>query len=139
VDSLKALGERIKRVRTKSALTQSEFGARLDVSKSSVINYETAKRIPDALFLLRIIMRFNVDPQWLMMGSIELTGKKSNDIKNRFSLELPEEYVQLIRDLDIPVIRYGIMAEYARLKEVYKPVLEQYKQDRDSKHESMEG
>ena len=133
-DTLVSLGLRIKKVRKLSGLKQELFGQQLGVSKSSVINYETGKRIPDALFLIRILENFNVDPIWLMLGTGDMPIRKNSGNSESADPSIIKEYRDLIEDMKYPIIKYGVMAEYKRLKEVYKPLI----MNSDSQEENVE-
>ncbi|MCP5048674.1 MAG: helix-turn-helix transcriptional regulator [bacterium] len=125
-DTIKSLGLRIRQVRKQLGLVQTQFGHRMGISKSSVINYETGKRIPDALFLIRLLERFDINPKWLMLGIGNMNLERGEPGKAPDDPQIDEGVKQLIHDMRIPLIKYGIMAECARLKKVYKPLLKQY-------------
>ncbi|MCP5047066.1 MAG: helix-turn-helix transcriptional regulator [bacterium] len=125
-DTIYSLGTRIRQVRKQIGLKQVLFGQRMGVSKSTVINYETGKRIPDAVFLLRLIEEFDIKPQWLLLGVGRMKGKSRIDPEPGEEAQWDEEFKQLAHDFHNPLIKYGVMAEYARLKEVYKPLMSQY-------------
>jgi len=133
VDVLESLGKRIKLVRKRLRLTQLEFAQQVNVSKSSVVNYELAKRIPDALFLIKLIEKFNISPDWLMTGKSSLFME---DEQVKHGKVIDDEFKQLQMDFHIPLIRLGVMAEYRRLKEVFKPMVNGYPQE---KPETLEG
>lgn len=62
----KAIGARIREVR--GGATQQQFAALLDVGRVSVARYETGERTPDAEFIVRLWLRCDIDPMWLLIG-----------------------------------------------------------------------
>jgi transcriptional regulator with XRE-family HTH domain len=57
---MNTIGERIKDIRNSLELTGEEFGAKLNVKKGTVSNWENNNRIPDALMLVRIAEELNL-------------------------------------------------------------------------------
>lgn len=49
-------------------MTQREFAKRLGVGRTTLIRYESGERIPDAMFLQMLILKFKIDPSWLLLG-----------------------------------------------------------------------
>jgi len=62
------LGDRLKGVREKLGLSQTEFAERCGVTMRSQRNYEKDERQPDAGYLMRIHQEFGVDITWLLTG-----------------------------------------------------------------------
>jgi transcriptional regulator with XRE-family HTH domain len=121
MNTIESLGSRIRQVRRRHGLTQEEFGDKLGISKSSVINYESGKRVPDAVFLIDLLERFNVDAEWLMRGG---SGKQEGD----------NDVAEMIEYMSIPVIKLAVMAEYERLKRVFEPLIREYRDSRKKKN-----
>ena len=71
--------ERIKQVRKKHGLTQTEFGKRIGVKGNTVTNYETGLRNPTDAVILSICREFNVSEPWLRDGIGEMFVQKSKD------------------------------------------------------------
>jgi transcriptional regulator with XRE-family HTH domain len=128
MNEVNTLSKRIRQVREKYNLTQTDFGRQLGSSKSSIINYETGKRIPGALFLINIIKNFNINPGWLMLGKgdMVITG-----IKNGSSREMDENIVRMMEHLQIPAMRLALMAEYNRLQVIFKPIIDEFDECRE--------
>jgi len=61
-----SLGERLKAIRGKR--TQLDFSSDLGISKSTYVRYERGQRIPDADLLKAICCKFEVRPEWLLLG-----------------------------------------------------------------------
>ncbi len=54
-------GERLKNLRIEKNYSQNHLASKLFVSRSSVANWETGRRIPDFIIISRIAQLFNVD------------------------------------------------------------------------------
>jgi transcriptional regulator with XRE-family HTH domain len=129
-----SIGSRIRQVRRHQGLTQEEFGERLGISKSSVINYESGKRTPDADLLIDLLRRFNVDAEWLMLGTTGKPEGKSPGALRRFPYPIDDEVVEMVEHLRIPAIKLSMMAEYERLKRVFDPLIREYREGRKNKN-----
>jgi transcriptional regulator with XRE-family HTH domain len=62
------LGARIKEVRMHFKLSLSKFAGKIDITKNSVVNYESNSRCPNAVTLEKIIRIFGIDANWLLAG-----------------------------------------------------------------------
>lgn len=62
------LGDRIRQVRKRMALTQPEFAQVLGVSLRAVQDWEGGKRMPRATNLRRIHQATGTAPEWLVTG-----------------------------------------------------------------------
>lgn len=60
------LGGRIKQLRKKAGLTQSELGKYLKVGKSTISQYETNTNMPDSDMILKIANFFDVSTDYLL-------------------------------------------------------------------------
>lgn len=79
------LGRRIRFARKQFKKTQEEFALSLDISKSTLQNYETGKQNATSSTLQKIIKDFKINSNWLLMDTGEMIG---NSIKE--SLETNE-------------------------------------------------
>lgn len=61
-----AIGARIREVRGQA--TQQDIASLLGVGRVSVARYETGERTPDAVFIARFSVAFDVHPLWLLLG-----------------------------------------------------------------------
>lgn len=64
----RSLGERIKQVIKDSAFTQKDFAQKLSITETTVSNYITGKRIPDALLVARFASLSGINLNWLLNG-----------------------------------------------------------------------
>lgn len=69
----KLFGERIKMMRKLRGFTRSEFAKQLGVSRPLVAAYETGTREPSLKNLIALIQVLNIDPNWLLGLSPQLT------------------------------------------------------------------
>lgn len=61
--------ERIKQLRKTLGLTQTEFGARVGLSRDAMANIETGRVEPKALAINMICAEYNVREEWLRNGT----------------------------------------------------------------------
>jgi len=128
MDELKALALRIKQTREKLDLSQEEFGKKLDCCKSSIINYESGRRVPGAPFLIDIVNCFGISPDWLLMGRGDMAGSFPYFTAHN---KKDEELHDMLEHLHIPSMKRAIIAEYQRLKNTFKPLIDEFDQSRE--------
>lgn len=75
------IGDRIKTVR--GNLSRDKFAPIMCISKTTLVNYETGLRTPDADFLNKILAEFpDISPAWLLAGEGEMKrGEKTYAIR----------------------------------------------------------
>ena len=62
------MNTRIKELRDHLHMNQTEFGARLNLSRSTIAGYETGSRKPIPALITSICREFNVSRAWLEAG-----------------------------------------------------------------------
>lgn len=72
--------ERIKRLRKKKNLSQTEFGKTLGVSRDVISNYEMGRVEPTDLFVNHLCTTFNVNETWLRNGIGDMFVKSKQTI-----------------------------------------------------------
>jgi len=130
MDEVKALSQRIKQIREKYNLSQEEFGKSLDSCKSTIINYESGKRVPGALFLITLIKKFHIHPNWLLLGKGEMNANGRGKASPMRKVE-PGSVPGMLEHLQIPAMRLALTAEYQRLKKIFKPLIEEFEENRN--------
>lgn len=92
------IGDRIRFLRRKASMNQSELAKILGVSTSTVGFWEIGKRTPDVKLLVKIAEVFNVTTDYLLnhyndntIAIIEKGGLYKNII-------VPEQHIKLIED-----------------------------------------
>ena len=63
------IGDRIRAVRSRHSLSQTEFAERLGVSLQTVLRAEKNKFLPSGETLFRLAKDFTVDLNWLLLGT----------------------------------------------------------------------
>lgn len=69
-------------------LSQQEFAKEMGVGRTTVIRYESNERVPDPEFLLRLNVRYRVDPLHVLTGLREHTSNSLQDDE----IELLKDY-----------------------------------------------
>ena len=82
-------GQRLKRLRKKSGLSQEELAGKINVHAVTVSKWETGEQIPKTLILTRLATALNISEDELLNGAPEQTGwvlqiKIANDFKEEF-------------------------------------------------------
>lgn len=67
--------DRIKKLRKELDLTQQEFADKLGIKRNTVATYETGKSNPSDAAVLLICKTFNVNEEWLRIGTGEMSKK----------------------------------------------------------------
>lgn len=62
------MNERIKQVRKKLGLNQTQFGERIGIKQTTVAGYETGARVPLDTVITSICREFSVNEVWLRTG-----------------------------------------------------------------------
>lgn len=73
------VNERIKQLRKRLKLTQTEFGEQIGVKGNTITGYEKGIRNPTDAIILSICREFNVDEEWLRTGEGEMFVIQSNE------------------------------------------------------------
>lgn len=82
---------RIKQIRKKAGLTQTEFGDRIGVKGNTITTYETGARIPSEPVIHSICREFNISEAWLR------TGKGDPEIQ----LDKDEEFARVCEQINL--------------------------------------
>ena len=73
------MNERIKLVRIKKSLNQTDFAKRLSISRSAVCKIESGENSPSEQTINLICKEFNVNSEWLRTGKGEMFIERSKD------------------------------------------------------------
>lgn len=79
------MNDRIKQLRKKEGLTQTEFGQRIGVKGNTITGYETELRTPSDAIIKAISREFGVSEEWMRTGEMcinEMRVKVSNIMIN---------------------------------------------------------
>lgn len=111
---MKLIGKRIKEVRIKEGLTQTELGKILHIEKSAISHYENSERNIPLDIIIKISEYFNVDTNYL------LGLNHSVKIKNKH-VRLSNEEIEFIMELRKTRVYQSIMINpknYAKIVEL---------------------
>jgi transcriptional regulator with XRE-family HTH domain len=124
---MKGIGERLKQVRKKSGLSQSEFAKTIKISQSMLSGIESEREVFSDRNIKLICLEFDVDETWLRtgMGKIFVTKPQPQTIivpdereLSSDEQELIEIYDKLISETQKNVLNY--VKEKLELQELRK-------------------
>lgn len=113
---------RLRMIRKTLKLTQDEFCQRLKVSKPTLVRYESGDRHPDSELLEFIAHEYRVDMNWLFFGMAEMflrPNMEADIVIERDNAEMCD----LVESMEIPQFHRAIMAEFDKLKVIFKDFL----------------
>ena len=95
-----SIGERLKLIRKESGLNQTEFGARINLSQTTIGLYESNNRAITDRALSQICSAFNINEEWLKTGEGEMRRATSPLFLRDSSLdatdrEIIESYIRM--------------------------------------------
>lgn len=102
------MNERIRAIREKSGLNQTDFGARLGVKQTTIAGYENGTRTPIDAVLLTICREFHVNEKWLRTGQGDPYIQLSRDE------ELAQFFGEVMKEED-PDFRRRLLSVMSRL------------------------
>lgn len=73
------INEKIKFIREKHHLKQSEFGVIIGAAQKVVSNWESGKNEPSLQSIIQIIEKFNISPAWLLKNTYETDMQDDTD------------------------------------------------------------
>ena len=79
---LKSIGEKLKDIRKTKGLTQAEFGQNIGFSKQAVSNIENNLSNPSIEFISKLIMFYDVNANWLIVGAGEMFNNSHEQLKS---------------------------------------------------------
>ena len=124
----------MKTVRKHYRFRQAEVASALSITDQTLSRYETGDRIPDALLIQRFVQLYNVDANWLMNGIgipflEDGQGTSTPDniaVLNRVLKD--GEVREMIGLMEISEIKRSILAELDKLRIIFKPLIDAFKQ-----------
>ena len=83
------MNNRIKQIRRKAELTQTQFGERIGLQQNSIARIEAGTRVPSEVVIKAICREFHIRPEWLIHGEGPMTvptaSKTLDDVARRYS------------------------------------------------------
>ena len=108
--------DRIIELRNRLRLTQTEFGAKIGLTRNAVAAYERGIANPTGTAIIAIVNVFNVNREWLETGEGEMFDRTNQ----------PDETTKLIESAsDSPAMR-SLLATWAQLSDENKAVFEKF-------------
>ena len=134
------MNERIRAIREKSGLNQTDFGARLGVKQTTIAGYENGTRTPIDAVLLTICREFHVNEKWLRTGQgdpyIQLS--RDDELSQFFGEVMKEEDPDFRRRL-LSVMSRLTTDEWALLEQMAWKLVDELRQDSVQEASSEEG
>lgn len=113
------MGNRIRELRKKLGMNQTEFGARIGLKQTSIAGYENGSRNPLDSIIISICREFNVNETWLRTGEGSMFNEADSgiDLVTRAMLGQSENKKKLLRLIsDMPDDLLDKMMEYLESK-----------------------
>ena len=83
------MNNRIKQIRRKAELTQTQFGERIGLQQNSIARIEAGTRVPSEVVIKAICREFHIRREWLMHGEGPMTvptySKTLDKVARRYS------------------------------------------------------
>jgi transcriptional regulator with XRE-family HTH domain len=114
---MSTLGERIKQIRMRASLTQTEFGKELGVSGATVSTSESGKTNPEARTLILICEKFGINREWLETGEGEMLKHQESDALIPALRDVLAEYPAIANALG-QAMSVMTAKDFARLNEI---------------------
>ena len=109
------MNNRIKEIRRKAELTQTQFGERIGLQQNSIARIEAGTRVPSEAVIKAICREFHIRLEWLMHGegqmNVPTASKTLDEVARRYSESRTFRYI-----LDV----------YAELDDTSRAMFERY-------------
>lgn len=104
------IANRIKQVR--GNISQEDFAQQTGVHKSSLGRYERGESVPDSSFLSQVCSIFDINPQWLLLGTGPMTMASYEPIVRRNSAQVSPETTNMLSQMQdkLSFIEAGVAA-----------------------------
>lgn len=98
---MSTIGSRIHKLRKKSGLTQQQVANRLNVVRTSISNWESGTRTPDAESLSKLADLFGVTTDYLLgKESKAVSQEHLTNINNQIKNKLGEDVSVMFKDIN---------------------------------------
>ncbi|MDD5359849.1 MAG: S24 family peptidase [Sulfurovaceae bacterium] len=117
------MATRLKEIRAKQGLTQTEFGDKIGLKQSQIRDIETGKQKVSVDLAETMEKKFNIDGWWLLTGKGQMHSDDVKTIqkdKDTISMPLIRGHVQAGKGNDIDGIRYDIVETMTISKSLFK-------------------
>jgi transcriptional regulator with XRE-family HTH domain len=125
----KAIGERFKKFRKSIDKAQHQLASELSVFQSTITNFELGKTFPNFSYLHQFYENYGLNIHWLFTGEgnkfvHELPGRADLsyilEAGLKYESNRHDNYVDLLKHMQIPEIEKILFAKLVELKEIYK-------------------
>lgn len=123
------MNERIKLLRKRLGMTQSDFGKRLLLSQGAITGYETGSREPSDAIIRSICREFRVSEAWLRTGEGEMFRPVSRDAELAAFFEDLQGSTPDFRHQLVSVLSRLSVDEWAMLERKAKELLAEMQKD----------
>lgn len=121
------IGKRIRLIRERIGITQSELGEKLGIQSQHVSKYERGETVPTWENLIKLTDSYDVNINWLLTGKgnmflspITYSLEDENDITKVRDLEpdsqIEEIIIELKKDYDLKSLIYDYIQHYRKLR-----------------------
>jgi transcriptional regulator with XRE-family HTH domain len=134
----------MRTVRKHFRFRQAEVASALSITEQTLSRYETGDRIPDALLIQKFVQLYNVDANWLIngIGSPFLEDGKGTSTPDNIAvlnhILKDEEVREMIGLMEISEIKRSMLAELDKLRIIFKPLIDAFKQRKKLKDTQKE-
>jgi len=126
--TLVSFGERIKKIRNALGLSQKEFAQSINIPNSSMSEFESGRTRPTFYFFHNISRVHHVNLKYLFHGEGNMFDRNEHS-KSKDGIFMDEETREMIDNLRIPAVRLSMMAEYNRVKKIFKPLIDEFNEE----------
>jgi transcriptional regulator with XRE-family HTH domain len=132
----KTIGDRFKKFRKSIDKPQHHLAEELDVFQSTITNFELGKTFPNSGYLYHFFEEYGLNIHWLFTGQghkfvRDLTKRPDISYIREYGVdywgERYDEYLDLLKHMQIPEIERIIFGKLIELKEVYKDKIKDFK------------
>lgn len=116
-NGMESIGERIKKARLQSGLSQVELAEAANVSQPTIANWETGSHAPRQPALLKLAEILNSSPQWFLAGGTETNG---HTLAHKHYLGTPIHHIPIVEwpaasETENNTLKFGVAHDYIAL------------------------
>lgn len=124
-DVQEKFGERVKAVRKKLKMTQSDFGDKIEAATSIISDIESGKRKPGFDLIYKLIYHFKINPSYLFFGEEPHFIGEKPDLPE-FNIGDRETFREILWDARrSKLFRYALFEFSAKYKLLNKSLVEE--------------
>lgn len=132
----KKIGDRFKKFRKAIDKPQHHLAEELDVFQSTITNFELGKTFPNSGYLFHFFEKYGLNIHWLFTGEgfmfvRDLTKRPEISYIRESGIDYwgnrYDEYLDLLKHMQIPEIERVIFGKMTELKEIYKDKINDFK------------